>query len=246
MGNCTKSILYGTIITGITLMLIFSATVNLQQASAKPPNACTPWPECNKKGGGNGDDDLNGSIDLIVCDDKTSIAKWRDGAGLQSMVTYNITANLPGLKNNVVPAVQAGVLEWEITAGADPASPYGLMEVPGNADVSIRLVKTIAPGTILGFADVDCPGPGGIQGVEIVLGIKGLKVNGIRNLAAHEFGHALGDGHSDRNDDLMGPSLDQTERKNLLCISNLDIEALVHTTTPYQVDDWAKLSCPQI
>jgi len=245
MGNWTKSILYGTIITGITLMLIFSATVNLQQASAKPPpKPCDPWPEC-KKGGGNGDD-LNGSIDLIVCDDDTSIAKWRDGAGLQSVVTYNITANLPGLKNNVIPAVQAGVLEWEITAGADPVSPYDLMEVQGNADVSIRLVRTIAPGTIIGFADVDCPGSDGIQGVEIVLGIKALKVNGIRNLAAHEFGHALGDGHSDRNDDLMGPTLDQTERKNLLCVSNLDIEALVHTTTPYTVTDWAELTCPSI
>ncbi len=241
MGNCTKSILYGTIITGITLMLIFSATVNLQQASAKPPNACDPWPQC-KKGGGNGDD-LNGSIDLIVCGDG-SLAKWREGAELQSVVTYNITANLPGLKNNVVPAVVAGVEEWTITGEADTDSPYTLQRVfVGNADVSIRLVKTIAPGTILGFADVDCPGPGGIQGVEIVLGIKGLKVNGIKNLAAHEFGHALGDGHSDRNDDLMGPSLDQTERKNLLCISNLDMEALVHPTTPYTVTDWTKLNC---
>ena len=241
MGNWTKSILYGTIITGITLMLIFSATVNLQQAFAKPPNACDPWPQC-KKGGGNGDD-LDGTIDLIVCDDNTSIAKWRDGAVLQSVVTYNITGNFPGLKNNVVPAVQTGVKEWEITAGADPVSPYDLVRVVGNADVSIRLVKTIAPGTILGFADVDCPGPSGIQGVEIVLGIKGLKVNGIKNLAAHEFGHALGDGHSDRNDDLMGPSLDHTERKNLLCVSNLDIEALEQEATTYAVTDWAKLNC---
>jgi len=226
-------------ITAITIILLaltpIAITGLVQDAYAhhRPGHAGGP-PD---RGGPNGDETV--SIDLLLCDDGP-IAKWADAE-----VTYSITGNFPGLKDYVIPAVQEGVQEWEITEGANPVSPYDLMHVTSNADVTIRIVKTIAPGTILGFAAVDCQDTGSIQSVEIVIGVKALKEDGVRNLAAHEFGHALGLGHSDKNNDLMGPSLDQKERKNLLCVSNLDIQALSQTETPYSIslEEWTQLAC---
>jgi len=251
MGNWTKSILYGTIITGITLMLMFSATVNLQQALAKPPNACDPWPECNKKGGGNGDDE-DPTIELIVCDDGSSIAKWRttnpaDSDGLQNQITYKIV-DVAGVSNSVIADVRAGVEEWNAVDANDNSvldSPYELVEVTsGAADITIELFFKIVPGFILGAADVDCADENGITSVSISLGIKGLKSNGIQNLAAHEVGHGIGLGHTiNVNNDLMSPSLDAKERKNQICPSNLDVDALDAETSTHFVTVYTQLTC---
>jgi hypothetical protein len=50
-------------------------------------------------------------------------------------------------------------------------------------------------------------------------------------------------GHADKNADLMGPSLDSTERKNLTCPSNLDLKGLTEAGTSASVDNWQLLSC---
>ena len=76
------------------------------------------------------------------------------------------------------------------------------------------------------------------------VGVKGLKTGGVKNLAAHEMGHSIGLGHTiDKNEDLMGPSLDASERKNLTCPSNLDKDALKASGADHTVSDWQLLVC---
>jgi len=245
----TKTIaITAIVLVAVVMGMSVMAPAVLQQAEAHNK----PGHDKGPKRGGNGETD-SATIKLIVCDDDSSIAKWRtetdetdvDGDGLQDKITYLID-NKAGLRSNVIQAVRDGIEEWDDVKDQNfPDSPYQLDEITsGTADVTIKVFNKITPGFILGFADVNCPGTAGIQNVSISLGVKGLKINGVENLSSHEFGHALGLVHTtNKNSDLMGPSLDAKERRNSICPSNLDIEALTEEATTYSVDDWTQLMC---
>lgn len=194
------------------------------------------------KGGGNGGGEegpITASIQLLQCDGEA--AKWRDSTdltdGLKDVVTYTIV-NVAGVKENMVTAVRNGISEWNTVQ-----STYTLTETTGTADITISLYFKVTPGYILGYAAVECSSPGSISSVEVVLGVKGLRTTGVKNLAAHEVGHALGLGHADYSKDLMYTSFDTKERRNTFCPSNLDAEALPIGGSTHTVTDWQRLGC---
>jgi len=244
----SKATMTVTVLTiSILSMALFAYSIDFQEAFAKPPGACDPWPECNKDGG---EEDpptdppsSDATIELIDCDGNGAADKWG------SDITYRVI-NRSGEKQSTIDAVIAGVEEWNAVKGQNnPDSPYTLNQVAASdntADITIEVFKKITPGYILGFAQVCDPANGFMVGqkVDISLGIKGLKMDGIKNLAAHEVGHGLGLGHTlDHSDDLMAPSLDAKERKNLICPSNLNVEAFSETSLTYMVTDWETLNC---
>jgi len=236
-------------ISVLTISLI-SINSEIPQAFAKAPEKCTPWPECKQ---GSEDDDPpppppptsnSATIELIDCDGDGA-DQWLPGS-----VTYRVV-NKSGEKQATIDAVTDGILEWNIAG-----SPYSLEQAEDNdqAQITVNVYKKITPGYILGFAEV-CSNTGSNIGgsVSISLGIKGLSTDGVKNLAAHEVGHGLGLGHTiNFNGDLMAPSLDAKERKNLICPSNLNVGGLSVITPDvdpdtgaltFSVDPWVQLVC---
>jgi len=244
-----KTIILTAFTISILTMALFSLNAEIQQAFAKPPGACEPWPDCKKDGGEDPPPDPpseSATIELIDCDGNEKADKWE-----KEQITYRVI-NRSGEKQATIQSVIDGAEQWNDVKGQNnPDSPYTLVMVSSSdetADITIEVFKKITPGFILGFAQV-CPDSANPeiaigQKVDISLGIKGLKINGVKNLAAHEVGHGLGLGHTiDKNNDLMAPSLDAKERKSLVCPSNLDIEALSAETLSYTVNGWNELNC---
>lgn len=199
--------------------------VELGEPAPEPTLGATP-------GGGTGEV----SIDLINCSNG-GIAKWH-----KPVLTFDII-DVAGLGSEVVQAVRSGVIEWNKVQNV-----YSLQETTeGNADITIEVFLKLTPGFILGAASVNCVNEvEGIQGVGIDLGVKGLKLTGVRNLTAHEVGHGLGLDHADKEGDLMDPRFEKNEEgKRLVCPSNLDVGGLPAGTDPYTLPapDWQELSC---
>ena len=210
------------------LVLLGASDLNLPTAHAGPGD---------DQGTGSilGNLSLKTTLELLQCDDGAN-KTWKT-----SKLTYRIVNNT-GADTTTLNAVRAGVQAW-----AKSGAPYKFTEVTtGQADITINLVAALDSPRTIGETESTCrTGREGITSAAISLKLAGLSPIGVKNLTAHETGHALGLGHTDRLADLMGPTFD-TVVSNLVpnCPSNLDIGALSAKTDTYAVNALLWLMVP--
>ncbi len=173
-----------------------------------------------------------------ACEDG-AVARWN--AVDREAVTFKVN-NWVGVPRELARAVRRGVLQW------NRVQPFYAMRETADeaADITIEVFDDVFPG-VVGATKVKCRnGQEGIRKAYVYLGVRGAGAVEVRNMTAHEIGHAMGLGHSDRSHDLMDAGLaekDMAERA--ICPSNLNLAGLIAGTHSYAIpeEEWAEVDC---
>ena len=173
-----------------------------------------------------------------ACEDG-SVARWN--AVDREAVTFKVN-NWVGVPRELARAVRRGVLQW------NRVQPFYAMRETADdaADITIEVFDDVFPG-VVGATKVKCRnGQEGIRKAYVYLGVRGAGALEVRNMTAHEIGHAMGLGHSDRSHDLMDAGLaEKGMAERAICPSNLNLAGLIAGTHSYAIpeEEWTEVDC---
>lgn len=224
-------------------LLALALTMTLFQANG---NACTDdgsavaGAACRDRVRAPGHAPGDGMVRILrtACEDG-AVARWN--AVDREAVTFKVN-NWVGVPRELARAVRRGVLQW------NRVQPFYAMRETADAaaDITIEVFDDVFPG-VVGATKVKCRnGQEGIRKAYVYLGVRGAGALEVRNMTAHEIGHAMGLGHSDRSHDLMDAGLaEKGMAERAICPSNLNLAGLIAGTHSYAIpeEEWAEVDC---
>lgn len=161
----------------------------------------------------------------------------REFAWDQDPLTVSITLANSNIDESTIDLVKSAIKDWQDRIRAEAGvsnvpydvAPFGIKYVGSSAN--IRITLTEKAGTALGTTTAYYR-LGKIVRAEVVIATKtamGLPLDkaDIQNVAAHEFGHALGLGHSTAYGDVMYESYDFIANSRLIHPSTCDIDKIL-------------------
>lgn len=143
-------------------------------------------------------------LDSLFTSTDSTVVRWNDRSTRPLSVRFDPDTALTGWKGALDDA-RAALRVWE---GNDAG--FELRETSdSSADITVKWIAMLDEPSRLGLTGLSWDGGGVITTVTVTLALHqnpdSLPVPSVirRRIAAHEFGHALGLPHSDREDDLM-------------------------------------------